>query len=444
MINNEVLEKALKKHEIISPLLQPDLDEAEKRRIRQEILEREGISERTLRRYLAAYRENGYEGLLPKIRKDTGQQRAISQEILDRAIEIKQELPERSVRRIIKILEGEGIVKKGSVSRSTLSRHLLKMGFGAKDFRNVRIEGTTARRFVKNGRNTLWQADIKYGPYIPTADGGKKRTYMVAFIDDATRLVCHAEFYDNQRLPILEDSFRKAILKYGKPEAVYVDNGKVFISKWFRVACAKLGIRHMNTKAYSPESKGKIERFNATVEEFFQEISLEKAKSLEELNRKFRIWLDEGYNGKPHSSLKGISPSQAYASDPKKVRFATPEECRDAFLWEDTRKVDNTGCFKLQGIEYEAGIEYIGKKVDVRYDPFDMSLLEIWYNGERRKTATPLKVGEYCSKVEKTPATKSATHSRLLKIYESENEKRQKRQTGALTFRSMKGGDRNV
>ena len=318
------------------------------------------------------------------------------------------------------------------------------MGFGAKDYRNIRVEGTAARRFVKSGRNTLWQADIKYGPYIPTIGGGKKRTYMIAFIDDATRLVCHAEFYDNQRLPILEDSFRKAILKYGKPDAVYVDNGKIFISKWFRIACAKLGIRHINTKAYSPESKGKIERFNATVEEFFQELSLEKAKSLEELNRKFRIWLDEGYNGKPHSSLKGIPPSQAYASDPKKVRFATPEECRDAFLWEDTRKVDNTGCFKLQGIEYEAGIEYIGKKVDVRYDPFDLSLLEIWYSGECRKTAAPLKVGEYCPKAEKVPASKPATHSRLLKVYEAENEKRQKRHVGALTFRSMKGGGGNV
>jgi len=175
-----------------------------------------------------------------------------------------------------------------------------------------------------------------------------------------------------------------------------------------------------------------------------QELSLEKAKSLEELNRKFRIWLDEGYNGKEHSSLKGIPPSQAYASDPKKVRFATPEECRDAFLWEDTRKVDNTGCFKLQGIEYEAGIEYIGKKVDVRYDPFDLSLLEIWYNGECRKTAAPLKVGEYCPKAEKVAAAKPATHSRLLKIYEAENEKKQKRQAGALTFRSMKGGDGNV
>jgi transposase InsO family protein len=444
MTKNTALEMALRKHEMISPLLQPGLDEAEKRRIRREILNREEISERTLRRYLAAYREKSYEGLLPKSRTDVGQQRAISPEILDRAIEIKQELPERSVRRIIKILEGEEIVKKGSISRSTLSRHLLRMGFGAKDFRNIHVEGTAARRFVKSGRNILWQADIKYGPYIPTIGGGKKRTYMIAFIDDATRLVCHAEFYDNQRLPILEDSFRKAILKYGKPEAVYVDNGKVFISKWFRIACAKLGIRHINTKAYSPESKGKIERFNSTVEEFLQELSLEKAKSLEELNRKFRIWLDEGYNGKPHSSLKGMPPSQAYASHPKKVRFATPEECRDAFLWEDSRKVDNTGCFKLQGIEYEAGIEYIGKKVDVRYDPFDLNPLEIWYSGEYKKTVSPLKIGEYCPKVERVAAIRTATHSRLLKIYAAENEKRQKRQTGALTFRSMKGGAGNV
>jgi len=261
MTNKTAMETALRKQEIISPLLQPGLDAAEKRRIRREILEREGISEWTLRRYLAAYRENSYEGLLPKTRNDIGQQRAIPPEILDRAIEIKQELPERSVRRIIKILEGEGIINKGSISRSTLSRHLLKMGFGAKDFRNARVEGTAARRFVKNGRNTLWQADIKYGPYIPTIGGGKKRTYMIAFIDDATRLVCHAEFYDNQRLPILEDSFRKAILKYGKPDAVYVDNGKVFISKWFRIACAKLGVRHINTKAYSPESKGYVKTF---------------------------------------------------------------------------------------------------------------------------------------------------------------------------------------
>jgi len=444
MTNDLANETALKRHEIIAPLLVPGLEEAEKRRIRREILEREGISERTLRRYLAAYREDGYEGLKPKTRSDNGKLKAISREILDRAAELKQELPERSVRRIIRILEGEGTIKKGEISRSTLSRHLLKMGLGAADLKNAKTGGTAARRFVKSSRNTLWQADIKYGPYIPAANGSKKKTYLIALIDDATRYICHAQFYDNQRLPILEDSFRKAVLKCGKPDAVYVDNGKIFISRWFRIACAKLGIRHLNTKAYSPQSKGKIERFNATVEEFLQEISLEKPKDLNELNQKFRIWLDEGYNNRPHSGLKGDTPMHAYTKDPRKIRFATPEECRDAFLWEDTRKVDRTGCFKLSGIEYEAGLEYIGKKVDVRYDPFDMSLVEIWHGGERKKAVPPLKVGAFCSGAEKVQAAAKATHSRLLKVYEAENAKRQKKKTGALSFSSMKGGGGNV
>jgi hypothetical protein len=112
-------------------------------------------------------------------------------------------------------------------------------------------------------------------------------------------------------------------------------------------------------------------------------------------------------------------------------------------LWEDTRKVDGTGCFKLNGLEYEAGIEYIGKKVDVRYDPLDRSLVEIWYSGERKKAVSPLSVGEFCGKTEKAPAIMKATHSRLLRVYEAENSKRQKK-TGALSFRSMKGGGGNV
>ncbi len=135
---------------------------------------------------------------------------------------------------------------------------------------------------------------------------------------------------------------------------------------------------------------------------------------------------------------------QAYSKDPKKIRFATPEECADAFLWEDTRKVDNTGCVKLNSYEYEAGIEYIGKKVDVRYDPFDINLIEIWYSGERRKKVAPLKIGEYCGKIQKEQQAVKATHSRLLKVYEQENEKRQKQRIGALSFRSMKGGNENV
>ena len=168
MSKEPVIETALRRHEIIAPLLAPGLDEAEKRRLRREVLEREGISGRTLRRYLAAYRKNRYEGLKPKTRSDTGKLKAIPREILDRAAELKQELPERSIRRIIRILEGEGIVKKGKISRSTLSRHLLEMGFGAADLKRTKLTGTAARRFVKSGRNALWQSDYPEFCVIPT------------------------------------------------------------------------------------------------------------------------------------------------------------------------------------------------------------------------------------------------------------------------------------
>jgi transposase InsO family protein len=110
--------------------------------------------------------------------------------------------------------------------------------------------------------------------------------------DDATRMVMHGEFYFHQRLPILEDCFRKALLSWGICDTVYLDNGKIFVSKWFRAACTHLGIRHLAAASYSPQSKGKIERFNRTVEEFFEELRLEPVSDLKELNRKFQLWLD--------------------------------------------------------------------------------------------------------------------------------------------------------
>ena len=240
--------------EMIAPLLAGGLCATEKRRVRQEIMETHGISERTLRRWLENYNKDGLKGLEPVGRPEAGTFKAIPGHILEFAMRYRQEVPERSVRSIITILEKEGHIKKGSVSRSTLTHNLLKLGHSTKQ---LRIDSGTraARRFVRKGRNTLWQSDVKFGPSVPDGKGGKRRTYLATFIDDATRVVCHSEFYLNHRVPILEDCFRKAMLKFGKPDAVYVDNGKEFISRWMRIGCARLGIRHIAARPYSPESK---------------------------------------------------------------------------------------------------------------------------------------------------------------------------------------------
>jgi putative transposase len=433
-------EEGLRRYRIIVPLLDASLAECEKGHIRRLICVREGLSERTLRRYVAAFKRGGFESLVPSERKDKGNSRAIPSEVLKLAAELRQELPSRSAERIQQILAAEG----HAVARSTLERQLRRQGLSGREIKAAQ-KSVASRRFNRVGRNTLWQADLKYGPYLadPQHPGQKTRTYLVALIDDATRLVVQAEFYANQRLPVLEDALRKAIVRCGVPDNLYVDNGKIFISQWVRLACAKLGIRHLNTRAYSPESKGKIERWNRTVDEFIQEVYLEKPVDLEALNRLFRAWLSEGYNQRVHSSLNQISPAQAFNQDPKAVRFPSPEKLREAFLWEKSPKVDKTGCISLCGLCYEVGVEYIRKNVLVRYDPFDLSLIEVWQQGEKKKTVEPAHIGEFNRNVKKAPAEREKTgQSKLLRLLVSEDKKRLKQELGA--FRLSEEGPKNV
>lgn len=423
-------EEGLRRYRIIVPLLDESLAECEKRQIRRLICTREGVSERTLRRYIADYKKLGFDGLILRERKDKGCCKSIPEEALKLAAGLRQEVPERSAERIQEVLSNEGY----QVARSTLERHLRQRGLSGREIK-VEQKQVTSRRFNRVGRNTLWQADLKYGPYLPDLKhpGCKIKTYLIAVIDDATRLVVHGEFYDNQRLPILEDAFRKAIIKCGTPHNLYVDNGKIFISQWLRLACAKLRICHLNTRAYSPESKGKIERFNRNVDEFLREVHLEKPQTLESLNTLFRAWLAEGYNHRVHSALKGKSPAQAFTQDSQPLRFASPEALRDAFLWEKTPKVDKTGCISLNGLCYEVGIEFIRKNVLVRYDPFDLSLIEVWFGGQKRKVIPPASIGEYNHNVKKPiEELEKASRSKLLGLFADKSKKRFKNELGAF------------
>jgi hypothetical protein len=288
----------------------------------------------------------------------------------------------------------------------------------------------------------LWQSDIKYGPYLPEpSDPEKKyRTYLLAIIDDATRFVVHGEFYAEQKLPILEDGLRKAILRYGTPKSIYVDNGKIFTSTWFQLACAKLNIRHLKARPYNAEAKGKVERFNRTVESFLAELSLQKAQALEELNRFFSAWLSEGYNNKPHSALNGKTPTEIFAMDNAPLRFSNIEILKDAFLHEAERRVDKAGCLNLNGKIFDAGSEWIRKKVTVRFDPFNLDEVQLWHEGEQKKLIRAAQIGEYNStqKVVNEKVEQSA-ESRVLKTFVKEQQERFTNKAGA--FRLSQKGD---
>lgn len=433
-------EIATKRLQFLSPLLAEGLDPAKAKQIRVQISTQAGISERTLRRYMAGYREQGFDGLKPK-GKCYSREPAIPPEILEQAILLRREVPSRSVAQIIQILEWEGLAKPGQVKRSTLQEKLAQRGYSTRHMKLYASSGIAARRYQQRHRNQLWHSDVKYGPYLPIGkDGTKKQVYLVTFLDDATRFILHGQFYPVLDQIIVEDCYRQSIQKYGVPESVFFDNGTQYRNKWMARACAKMGVKLLFARPYSPESAGKQERFNRTVDAFLSEAALQKPDTLDELNRLFWVWLEECYQNKPHSALKGKSPEAVFRSSKKALKFLDPEIIASAFLHCEERKVDKAGCISFQGEKYEVGLNFIGCTVDVIYDPADITRLTIEHESYPPWTAKKLIIGERTGPRPKLPPhllPHPAETSRLLSAALKQNDERQTRQIPAVTYRKV-------
>jgi len=452
--------EALRRFTLISPLLEAGLTEAEASARRRVLLATRTpngqplLSARTLRRWVKAYHNGGLPSLHSRHRRDRGLVKTLTPDALDAAIALKEELPTRSVRAILEILEQEGLLANGAVPRATLDRHLRRMGVMTRRPRPTVARG--ARRFQKAHRNQLWQADLKYGPYLPDPDDPRKmrRTYLLAFIDDATRLVPYAAFFFAQREFQLELAFKWAVLRYGLPDKVYVDNGKIFVAEHFKLACARLNVRHAHTAPYRPEAKGKIERFMGRVDEFVAEMQRVPVGTLDELNDIFSVWLDAGYNTAPHSALDGRTPAEVFAADTHTLRPVDQQLLREAFLREETRKVDKTGCVKFRGTLCEIGARFVGKRVRITYaelpcGPHDV----IAYDGDHLigpvqplEWNRPFDPNENPNSVDPTDPFAdhpAPTRSRYLDALTAKGKKRRQAQ-GGIHFRQLEEGPRDV
>lgn len=436
-------EAAANRLRIISPLLDPTLDGAKKNQLKNDLAARFELSERTLRRWINRYNEQGFDGLKPQVPSHGGSTK-IPEELIEKAIALRREVPGRSISDIINILEWEGHAEPGFLKKSTLQDQLQKRGYSSRQMRTYAKDVTSARRFQKPWRNYLWQSDIKYGIYV-----NGKPTYMVCFLDDCTRNIMHSEFYDSLDQTIVQDCFRKALMKHGAPISVYFDNGKQFRTHWMKRACGKLGIRLLYAKPYNPEGKGKQERYNQTVDAFLREAALEKPRDLEHLNQLYNTWMQECYLNKPHSALNGRTPLEAYQSDRNELRFLSADLIADAFLTCEQRKVDKGGCISFEGRKYEVelGLSMIHRTVDVVYDPADTSRLTIECEGFPACEAKPLIIQSHSAKRPKLPEHFEKTEpngSRLLKAAEEQAKQREASRSTAISFSDMNGGGTHV
>lgn len=319
---------------------------------------------KTLSSWVLNYRRVGFDGLKPQRRSDRGQSRKLNREFEEHLLALRKEERGLPVSVFYDQLVDKGEILPKEVSYSTVYRLLKKHSMMGKDV----AKPLERKRFAYDTVNTLWQGDMSVGPYL-IVDGKKLRTFLFAFIDDCSRVIPFAQFFFSEKSDSLRIVFKEALIRRGIPKIVYVDNGKIYRSDTFHIACATLGIALTHTKPYDAASKGKIERFFGTVKtRFIPLLKLNPANSIDELNQQFWKWLEEDYHRKIHASLE-MTPQDVYLSQISKIRMVDdPLSLDTLFLKRDYRKVKHDGTISVNSLLYEVPPRFIGQRIEVRFD----------------------------------------------------------------------------
>ena len=454
-------EAALERFQIIAPLLDEGLDPAKRIQLRRQAASQHGLSDKTVFRYFDAFRKGGFEGLKPKSGgpRNKGKLPEGFDGLVEEARQLRREVPSRSVEKIITILELEGRAAPGVLKRSTLQRHLFDSGFGASHLETYKdARKSSSKRFCKPHRMMLVQGDIKYGPVLPPAEkGGKKvQTYLSSAIDDHSRMVLASRFYDNQEETAVADTMRSAILRYGRFDACYFDNGKQYVAKQLKLSLARLSIRVRHAPPESGKSKGKIEKFHQVCDAFLAEAKAKKISTLDELNRYWGIFVEEYYHKEPHGGIReyyeglgvpvpkeGITPVQEFNRDSRPLVFLDAGVVAEAFLHHEKRKVDKGGCISFQGRKYETKASLIGSEVEIAYDPMSPETVTVHCPGLGPFQAKPLEIGAYCDQKPALPASMQAAGpetSRFLDALEKRHGESRQQRADAISFGGYRKG----
>lgn len=388
------------------------------------------VSVRTLERYLAKYRKGNWEGLKPQPRKSKGNL-AIPASILQKAMELRKERPERSIEQLIFMLTESGHALPGTIAASTLARHLRRAGLSRKELLQDKASTRGYRRFEAEDVHIIWQADFQHTMYLPDPRDPKKqkKAILFAIIDDFSRLIVHSQFYWDEKLPRLEDSLKKAILRHGIPSQFYCDNGAVFSSHHLARICGKLGIQLSHSRPFRPAGRGKVERLFRFIDtsfkpEAYEQVQQGRITTLAQLNEVLAAWVEGYYHRRKHGST-GQTPLERASSIKRQIQRKTIDELTEIFLWEDERKVDKTGCVQFSGNTYEVDLDLVGQRVLLRYDPFDMQTVQVWHNQKRYTDALPVDLRRRCHK--RTPqeaAEKPVVNENQISFFDLAEQKR--------------------
>jgi len=345
------------------------------------------IGKGTIEEWLYTFKKQGLDGLVPAHRRDRGQPRRIDDEVLDRLEGLARDRPYLSGVAMRAELEARFGAQRAP-SLSTLYRALKAKGL---DTRGAPVR-RDHRAFGFEMAGDCWQGDVMHGPSLCMKDGKRRKVYLIAILDDATRLICHAEFYFAENLPNLKDCLKQALLKRGVPRRFYFDNGRIFRSRLVLQIAARLGIHVIHTRPYRPQGRAKLERWFRTVRmRFLKRVDIDKLEDLAALNRLLFAWIEREYHVRPHRGIDGETPLDRWMQLSDGIRSLPQDvDLEELFLSEATRRVAKDGTLSMQGRRFEAGVNFIGLKVRVRFDPRDMRRVLVIGRDEEVVAAFPV------------------------------------------------------
>ena len=334
--------------------------------------DRTSIGRSTILRWVTLYKESGGEisALYPKDRKDRGQARVYDKDTCLGLIQLRKELRNLPVRLVRDKAKKRGILPvDASADLSTLYRFLNAQGLMEKE----PSPAVDRRKFEAEYPNDLWQSDVMHGPKLQVGADRARKVYLIAFIDDRSRLITHGAFYISESLVSFKIAFEQALLTRGLPRKLYVDNGAAYKSKQLQFTAASLGIALIHAKPYSPQGKGKIERFFKTVRTEF--LPCFKGETLDEINEAFDLWLREIYHKRRHSAT-GQSPFKRFTAKLECVR-AAPRDLKDHFRSIHRRRVNKDRTIMVQNRLFEAPVTLVGERVEVLFHESSPEEIEV-------------------------------------------------------------------
>jgi len=374
MIDKNLQNIALFRFSLIAPLINQTYESSISQYFREIASKTHTLPDGTAVKYSSAaikkwylnYKNKGFDSLIPKTRKDLGKPRNINLDAIKKIHELKENYPYITGTLIYMKLIEEGYIKENMTSKATVLRYIRE-----NNLKRNQIAPIDRKAFEMEFANDCWQSDTSHGAVIKV-NGQKKQTYLITFLDDASRLILHGEFFFNDNAVNMQSVFKKSIATYGIPKRLFVDNGTPYKNAQLSLICASLGIDLIHAKPYSPEAKGKIERSFRTIKDnWLNGINWNDYSSLEQLNNEFIIYLNEKYSNIIHSAINN-SPKARYLKDMDKIKFIPIEELDNHFLHRVTRKVNNDATIILNSKYFEVPAKYIGQKINIRYSPFDL------------------------------------------------------------------------